>query len=155
MLLDKNKHLHLFDLISTNVIFLMALYSGLTWNNLILLPGIMPLHWLIFSPGYFSCISLHMVSSTSALHLSIRHLQVSYHFLYSHIKKECATNCFATTAFVIRNLISLSSIPNIFLFYALHFQSSRNVFSQPETWFQFSWPILEYCRGFRSWRSLR
>lgn len=45
--------------------FIWHCIPGLTWNNLILLPWIIPLHWLIFSPGYFSCISLGMASSTS------------------------------------------------------------------------------------------
>lgn len=45
--------------------FIWRCIPGLAWNNLIPLPGIMPLYWLIFSPGYFSCISLGMVSSTS------------------------------------------------------------------------------------------
>ncbi len=49
--------------------FIWHCIPGLTWNNLILLPWIIPLHWLIFSPGYFSCISLGMASSTSVLQL--------------------------------------------------------------------------------------
>lgn len=74
--------------------FIWHCIPALTWNNLILLPWIIPLHWLIFSPGYFSCISLGMASSTSTplvLNRSAEHLRIPHHFLSDRIKiPECA-----------------------------------------------------------------
>lgn len=74
--------------------FIWHCIPGLTWNNLILFPWIMPLHWQIFSPGYFSCISLGLASFTSTLpflNRSGKHLRIPHHFLSNHIKNfQCA-----------------------------------------------------------------